>query len=248
MSDVHGEVAKHVAARLVASYCAIEAICLYGSVARGEAGPSSDIDLLVVGTDDALTPSALLDSIDPWRRGIDVSIVYRTRSAMDEFLEEGSRFLIHIRREGVPLHDPHGFLDRWLAAPFEPMPAQEELDIELTRLELYDDPTRFGNNFLFCFAHVYTIAKAVVMARLADDSVYEFNRDRAFARFAALYPNTRSDIQTVQALRPFYGLVSRGRAEPPPFDFKGSSRQLEDAVLAVRRIALAPKSDERVSS
>lgn len=51
--------ARSIARTLVATFPGIDAICLYGSVARGDATEWSDIDLLVTGSDGKLTPERL---------------------------------------------------------------------------------------------------------------------------------------------------------------------------------------------
>ena len=54
-----GQQALSVSDHLASAVPASEGICLYGSVARGDADEDSDIHLLVLGDDRALPPSAL---------------------------------------------------------------------------------------------------------------------------------------------------------------------------------------------
>lgn len=213
----------------------LDGVCLYGSVARGDETVDSDIDLLVIGEDPSVSPSQLLRLFEPDDERL--TLIYHTTESMEEFLSEGSRFLVHLRREGVPLFDRHGRLSRWLAGPFEPLPVQQEIDTELTRLAMYDEPRRYGGNFLFCLAHVYTIGKAIVMASLASRDIFEFNRGKAFARFCAEHPTAGRDVATVQGLQHYYLLTSRGLPKPPRLDPRGTEAELGNAVAAVRRIA-----------
>ena len=51
--------AQLIANRLVKSFGGIDAVLLFGSVARGDANQWSDIDLLVTGSDASLTPAGV---------------------------------------------------------------------------------------------------------------------------------------------------------------------------------------------
>ena len=214
----------------------LDGVLLYGSVARGSANAWSDLDFLAVGQRSDISVGDLLRGVKIRFPGVRVSIVYLPDERLDEYLTAGTRFLVHVREEGRILRDSTGALQRALAAPFEPVPAEEEIEPELQRLKLYDDPTRYGDNFLFCFAHVYTIAKTIVMARLADDGAFEFDRDRAFDEFVSRWPLALPAVATIRELRPFFNLVSRRRPEPLPFDFRGCPATLSTAVAAVREL------------
>jgi predicted nucleotidyltransferase len=229
--------AQEIADFLAEDGPAIEAVLLYGSVARGSSNEWSDIDLLVVGARTDISASRLLRQVKRRFSGVRISIVYLAADQVREYLSSGSRFLVHIRQEGRILRDTSGLLADALSIPFEPISASEEVEVELDRLAMYDDLSRYGNNFLFCLAHIYTLAKTITMARLADVGVYEFDRERAFSAFAARWPQTEADVQVIRELRPFYSLVSRREPEPLPFSFRGSGEKVAAAVEAVRRIA-----------
>jgi len=103
----------------------IVSIALYGSVARGEAGPASDIDLLVIfqnATPGMLSRRRLLDpvreSLTPdlerlWREGIYIDFVevIRTRSEAEKF----HPLYLDMSQEAVLLYDRDGFLEKVLA-------------------------------------------------------------------------------------------------------------------------------------
>ena len=55
--------ATDLTARLVETFPAIEAVLLFGSVARGDANPWSDIDILITSSDAKLTVSKLRTAI-----------------------------------------------------------------------------------------------------------------------------------------------------------------------------------------
>jgi uncharacterized protein (UPF0332 family)/predicted nucleotidyltransferase len=106
------QTAKEVASRLVQAVPGIEAIVLYGSVARGEAGEDSDIDLLVLTSIPARPVEeqvrALVSGLDAERRTFTQAIVetveeYRSRVEMGYPLERTAA------RMGQALYDRGAF-------------------------------------------------------------------------------------------------------------------------------------------
>ena len=101
-----------VAARLVSALVAwnslgVESVTLYGSVARGEAGSRSDVDILVI-----------VDKGEPWRirrslyeliypviavLGVDISFMVVRREDWLDMLGNGDPFVALVLKEGRPL-------------------------------------------------------------------------------------------------------------------------------------------------
>ncbi|MCY3712832.1 MAG: nucleotidyltransferase domain-containing protein [Gemmatimonadetes bacterium] len=81
----------------------IESIYLFGSLARGDAVPGSDADLLIV----------VSHSADPFRDrsarfqttgvGVGVDVVVYTREELDSMLETGNEFVRRALREAILL-------------------------------------------------------------------------------------------------------------------------------------------------
>jgi predicted nucleotidyltransferase len=100
LQDILGEVRR----RLEKAYGRrLQAVVLYGSQARGEAGPQADVDLLVVldGPVDAPTEIARTEhdiAEISLSNNVVVSCVFVSR---DQYEGERSPLLINIRREGV---------------------------------------------------------------------------------------------------------------------------------------------------
>jgi hypothetical protein len=164
--------ASEVASQL-STHRDVDAILLYGSVARGDADSYSDIDLLIVGRDEGQTVAGLrhwIGSVDPDNRA---SYVFHTRESFDELIEEGSTFLAHLKTEGQVLLDRTGQLTAFLSRPWQPESVEAEIALALERLQNYERPEIFGGRFLFALAHVFTIGKAIVMARLAAEGHLE---------------------------------------------------------------------------
>lgn len=83
----------------------VEEVDLFGSFARGDYTPESDVDLLVVVT---RTEVPFLERPDPYRDffseyPLDVNVVVYSRSEVDQFRQEESGFLSRVSAEALPL-------------------------------------------------------------------------------------------------------------------------------------------------
>lgn len=216
----------------------LDAVLLYGSVARGDADSDSDIDLLIVGRDAGQTVASLRRSVGAVDSDHRASYVFHTRESFAELVEEGSRFLVHLRTEGQVLLDRTGQLTGFLSGPWQPVSVEAEMAVALERLQNYEQPEIFGGRFLFALAHVFTIGKTIVMARLADEGYLEFNRRRAFEAFVDRHPDQAADAGLIAGLEPFVARTRR-RGAVLPFPPAGALAEdkLQQSVAAVRRLA-----------
>jgi len=82
---------------------------LYGSVARGDDSPTSDIDVLVLANPNA----------KPYQRGR-LSVTPYAPSHLEALGRAGSLFVLHLRREGIVLADTRGVLQRVLEGYLQP--------------------------------------------------------------------------------------------------------------------------------
>jgi len=94
----------------------LEAAAVYGSVARGEAGPDSDIDLLLIAADETAA-ERLEDEYGSLRLTADgrsklcMAEVYN-RGEYRNSVAHGSEFLENVQEELHMIHDPDRLLDR----------------------------------------------------------------------------------------------------------------------------------------
>jgi predicted nucleotidyltransferase len=242
MSTSLRERADQVTEALIEEFPQLSGVCLYGSVARGDAGPDSDLDLLVLGEDPDLRASSMRRALGQRDSRPRVSIVYHTSETLHRYLETGSRFLLHVQLEGKVLYDDSGLLKELQhRAPIRG-PITAEVAAQLRRLDLYRDPARYNGDFLFPLSHIYAIGKAIIMAILSENEIYEFNRDRAFAAFAKRFPSSLPDVETIRQLTPFYGLVSKGTRGDLPFSYRDCPDEVAEAIAAVCRLAANAKS------
>jgi predicted nucleotidyltransferase len=223
---------------------AVIGVCLFGSVARGTATAGSDIDLLVLATDPLLTPSVLAARL-PSRLAADEPVISSfTPDSLSGYLRKWSRFGVHLRREGIILHDPTGTL-RDLLSEEIPVSVEAELEVQRRHLRDYAHVDRFGGRLLFPLARIFSIGRAVVFARLAAGGTLEFDRDRAFTEMARREPALAEQIRLIQGLAPFYDRVrDQEPAAPLPFSPVGAEAEarLVQARDAVARL-LDPEAD-----
>lgn len=80
----------------------VEAVVLFGSVARGEPGPDSDIDLAVVAADDWDGRSTLQEQVST-RLGNGCDVLHLTASHFRQPVGDREPVIDEILRDGVPL-------------------------------------------------------------------------------------------------------------------------------------------------
>lgn len=82
-----------------------EKIILFGSHARGDAGPDSDVDLMVIMPRDGETRQAQAAAIHlKCHLGFPIDVLVRTQEEFDARLEMRDWFMRDIAREGKVLH------------------------------------------------------------------------------------------------------------------------------------------------
>lgn len=79
------------------------ALILYGSRARGEARPGSDVDLILAEDGESLRPPRTVHG---------VSVHLYSKGWLEKEIRAGSLFAYHVAFEGVALHDTDSFLER----------------------------------------------------------------------------------------------------------------------------------------
>lgn len=230
--------ANLIAASLAARSRAVEAVCVYGSVARGDATSGSDIDLLVVGDGSELSGRLLRTLVPTEFHHLRPALTFYTKDELEVLLSSRVSFAAHLANEGHILFDRDGALKRmFIAHSAKPLAVDEELEYQLRRLRSFEDTSQFNGNFLFCLAQLYVIGKAVIMLILAGAGAPEYNKDRAFEVMARMHPELSADLEQVGALKPFYLQVTRRVKVPFPFSYRDADNRVADTISAIRRIA-----------
>ena len=218
-------------------YDEVRAVCLAGSVARGNHQSDSDLDLIVI-TEQRLRRSDLLGRLPEGLRDGRVSLLSFSREQWLEEARDGSLFVHHVRLEGQPLFDPEGVLRQGLALSAARAPnVARELRRQLNRLRLYREPERLNGQHLFALSHLYAIGKAVAIARCVGLGENTFVKEHALSRLAARRPDLASDVAVIERLRPFYDLTRDRESGPLPFEPVGAAPEVVRARRSIERLA-----------
>ncbi len=105
LTDFRNRVVKELGDR-------IESIVVYGSVARGEAGEDSDIDVLIVGRDKEIRSriSEIGYDVDYGNKfETFITLIYFTREEFEHRIRVGSPYIYEVLKEGVALYDDGTF-------------------------------------------------------------------------------------------------------------------------------------------
>jgi polymorphic toxin system nucleotidyltransferase-like protein len=212
----------------------IDAIWLFGSLARREAKLESDIDLLVLsnrpirGRDLKASLGAYSDP---------VSFALHTPASLARRQAEDWSFFVHVQHEGDLLFDRRGDASSHLR-PFNPPSSgtTARLHEELKFLRRYDNTESLQGSFFFPLARLYAVVKQVVMADNTAAGFTEFDRGRAFDLFATRYPDLGLEIGFVRNLWPFLAVTKGRQGESPPFSAFGAEENFARARTATQRV------------
>lgn len=217
----------------------IDAVCVLGSVARGESHPGSDIDLMLIAREPT-RPSKLYPELG----GLEgISLIVHTRESFRKLSASRAIFAIHVRDEGKVLFDRH----RWLTEQLESL-AGQRADPSLTyrwasqEVARYRDLARFNGIYHFAFARLYSISRAVAIGITVEKGDPQYGKDEPFTWIAAQLPTLRDPVQRLSALRAFREIEGGYDQLSPPFDDRGADSEMRQAVADLE--ALLSVTDE----
>ena len=137
ISETHCDLKKHTGhpdplalriVRQVADVMSPYRVVLFGSRARGDWKPHSDIDLVIIGTNEGRDPqqanrarlTARKLASETYGKSIGVDVMYATPDALASFRGSLNNVLGHITREGVTMD----------GSPYDPNPALPDSDAD----------------------------------------------------------------------------------------------------------------------
>lgn len=233
------------AADVLIAVAGVTGVCVFGSVARGQAGADSDIDILALGVEPRLKPTDLYKLLPTELHTDTIAISYYTAEQLTRHLDRSSRFAIHLQREGWILHDQGGTIARILDT-HRPLNSQRDLARQRRLLHSLSNTDRFGGRFLFALSRTYQIGRTIAYDQLAEHGIFEFDQKTAFRLLATRMPEWRPAIEQVERLSSYYAHTRNGSGtETFPFDPNGreAEGELRKALDALMTLTDAAEHD-----
>jgi predicted nucleotidyltransferase len=214
----------------------IDAVCVLGSVARGESHAGSDIDLMLI-THEPTRPSKLY----PQLNGLEaISLIVHTRESFQRLSASRAIFAIHVRDEGKVLFDR----DRWLTEQLQSLAGQRADPSSTYRwanqeVARYRDLARFNGIYHFAFARLYSISRAVAIGITVDKGDPQYGKDEPFSWIATELPTLRDPVKRLSALRAFREIEGGYDQLARPFDDRGADSEMRQAVADLETLLSA---------
>lgn len=179
----------------------VEAAALYGSVARGDVEPHSDIDLLLLCQ--AGQKRALMEMLEPSlsREFPKLSLNLYSRHELTFLNRSSSLFLLHLKREADILLDRSGFITE-LLSNFRPKASYRADFLDsLTLLDPVKTRIEGSPNDLHRLSYVYSLFRVFGVYLLAAKGIFEFSKSRMADYLSREYPHARHAIAMLSQLR-----------------------------------------------
>lgn len=230
-------------ARRLAGDQRIIAVLLFGSVARGDAGKAGDVDLLVIRTSDSSGQDVrrLVSHLVSLVAGSPSPQVYALAQLKQEVIHKPS-FTAHLADESLVLYQSPAYEDvkaLLRTTRIDERSIEAEIDQRLYELDRLRHLERFNSNFVPCLAQAYRIGRAVVIARLLQEQIREYDWRHIFRLYARLRPDLHEDLHRIEVLRPFFEHVT-GKSELPPAARTLDARRVQQVLDSVARVARSP--------
>ena len=164
--------------RTLIGYPSIHSAALYGSVARGDVEPHSDVDLLLVcnGSVKERLYLELTDTLSETCRNLSISLYSPAELAFMKRV--GSLFLLHLRNEGILLFDRSGILANILNE-FVPKPSyKSDFKRSLGASGADEDCSLRSPSQLHRLAQLYALFRVFGVYLLAERRIFEFSKKK----------------------------------------------------------------------
>jgi len=223
----------------------IEAVCVLGSVARGDSHAGSDIDLMLIARKPT-RPSTIYPELD----GLEaISLIVHTRESFEQLSSSGAIFAIHVRDEGKILFDRDGWLSDHLNSiaglQADPSATYRWASREVNR---YRDLARFNGIYHFAFARLYSISRAVAIGITVQNDDPQYGKDEPFSWVATNVPTLANSVLRLSSLRSFREMEGGYDQFVPPFDDRGAHSEMRQAVTDLDALLAAADEFETKTS
>jgi predicted nucleotidyltransferase len=187
--------------RTLDGYPSIDSAALYGSVARGDVEPHSDVDLLVVccGSVKERLYLELASALSGTCRNLSISLY--SPSELLFMKRVGSLFLLHLRNEGILLFDRSGSLTKILRE-FVPKPSyKSDFEKSLALLAPMRTAVCGSPNQLHRLAQIYALFRVFGVYLLAERGIFEFSKKKMTAILAGGGGLNEANVDRLSKLR-----------------------------------------------
>lgn len=225
-------------ARVVESHRAVHSAALFGSFARGDAEPHSDVDLLVV-CDEGQKPSVYADlSLSLSSEFEKISICSYSPKELRFMAGRGSLFLLHLRDESSLLFDRTGLLGDILAG-FEAKASYDEDFRESLRLmSPLSTAVSGAPNQIHRLSYIYSLFRVYGVYLLAMEGIFEFSKVRMAEALAQKDPAQAKNIAELSDLRVLNANFFTGSRSPSCA--YGDVSRLQSSVAALGAVVAEP--------
>lgn len=211
------------------------AVIVFGSVARRSADQASDLDVLVVVDDEESRRVAA----EHFREvAINRPLILSEPSLLAEAVAKPS-FVSHILDEGVPIRGGSEW-DRLRSTLTEiasdPSALEREIKTRAQDLEPLTHVERYASSPVTVLSHLWGVSRSLVIARLLQAGVREYDWRRAFQAYGDLHPELRDDLASLESLRPYYEIARAREGARLPDEYI-DERRLRDLVASAAQLA-----------
>jgi predicted nucleotidyltransferase len=218
----------------------LDAAALYGSVARGDMEPHSDIDLLLLCSSGR--KRALLEIAEPSLSGefTKLSLALYSHQELEFLGRVHSLFLLHLKREAKILIDRAGYLGA-LLSNFRPKPSYKSDFVEsLALLDLLRMKVARSPNDLHRLSFVYSLFRVFGVYLLAERGIFEFSKSKMAACLSREYPHAHHAISMLSELRVLNSNFFSGGGNMLAPGWLGSDSALQGCLSGLCRLVEAP--------
>lgn len=219
----HGHEVRDRLLQVARSHSELLGLMTFGSAARGDADVGSDIDVLVVRSDDISGREVhrLFDEAfqpKPSR----LSALVRSATQLRAEVRDRPSFGAHLLDEGRVEYEATGWSGFALILKdirLEPKELDREVRERIAELEVLRRTSRFRGAYVSYLANIYTLGRSIVIVKLLSSGHHEYGWKRIFEEYERVRPELSNELRTLAELRPFFDrLIARTSHDPPAAD------------------------------
>jgi predicted nucleotidyltransferase len=179
----------------------VEAAAIYGSAARGDMEPHSDIDLLLL-----CSSGRKRDVLDGVHTSLScefskLSVALYSMHELEFLNRAHSLFLLHLKREADILFDRDGRFSALLSNFSEKASYRSDFVESLSLLDPLRTAVARSPNHLHRLSYAYSLFRVFGVYLLAERQIFEFSKSRMASCLSREYPSAREAISMLSELR-----------------------------------------------